>query len=82
VQTLADLAACIAANGIEITPCPVRWRAACDCCAAVLVRDDTYEIVTATDLVTLCGTCAARLATIAIHRLVAPLAPSDPRGTK
>jgi hypothetical protein len=82
METLADLAEYIAARGIEITPCRVRWRAACSFCRSALDRDDTYQIRTDADLIMLCGTCAARLATIAIHRLVAPLAPSDPRGTK
>jgi hypothetical protein len=68
MQTLADLAAFIAARGIEIEQTRVRWLPSCAFCDSPLQRDDTYEVM-ADDLVVLCGACAARLAVLARNRL-------------
>jgi hypothetical protein len=69
METLADLAEYIAARGIEITPCRVRPVPACAVCDRSPHQEDTYQIVTAEGVLMLCGTCAARIATIAVGRL-------------
>ena len=61
-STLTDLAAHIAARGIEIQPCPVRWLPDCWSCGSRLKRHDTYEIPGAGHELLLCGSCATRLA--------------------
>lgn len=70
METLADLADSISSHGIEIAVCRVRWQGRCSVCDIPLRRDDTYEILTDVDVALFCGICAARLATIAMNRLM------------